>query len=55
MEKGKAKAKIKCEIMQIWQKEWESESKAKFYHTNQVNVGGKRITMANKKKWYIQD
>ncbi len=44
------KAKIKCEEMEIWQKEWESEIKAKHYHINQSNVGGKRINMTNRRE-----
>ncbi len=40
MGKGGIKAKIKCEIMQIWQKEWESEIKTKHYYINQSKVRG---------------
>ncbi len=39
MGKRDIKAKIKCEIMQIRQIEWESEIKAKHYHINQAKVG----------------
>ncbi len=41
MGKGEIKAKIKCEIMQIWLKEGSLRLKPNINHINQAEVGGK--------------